>query len=156
MTHAVRGACLGLVCVLTVVGCGAFSASSETSRVPNARPTASQLHRVAIALAARGDLIRAEQYASLAVAQGLPLQRVLPLMVSVCLRASRVSAALVHAQEGLREAPDDHRLRYLVASIYVALGRTEDALRELDRVLTADPGHLAAAHLAVELRETTP
>jgi predicted Zn-dependent protease len=131
------------------------------SQQPSARSASSlliegdggALHRVARRLAVQGDLVRAEQYAMLAVQRGLPIAQVLPLLLEVCLRASRVSAALHHAEPVLRRRPDDQRLRYVVASLYVALNRREDAERELALLLRADPDHHAASLLLAQIRE---
>lgn len=136
-------------------GCGGVAWRDEVGAA-HTRPTADELYRVAVTLADRGDLIRAEQYASLAVAEGLPLSRALPLLVSVCLRASRITAALAHAELGLRNRPDDMRLRYLVASMYAAIHRSDDAVAELERVLAVAPGHPRAAQLLNELRRERP
>ena len=145
--------CCALLAV--ALGCGGTQAV-PTHGVPISADTdAATLHRFADALATQGDLVRAEQYALLSIARGMSPRVVLPLLLSVCLRASRVSAALAHAQPVLRAEPHDYRLRYVVASLYVALGRGNDAMRELLEVLRAAPEHDKAALLLAQLEGST-
>jgi predicted Zn-dependent protease len=156
----IRGKLRGCVVVAWLACAGASGCAG--SQTPDAHELPSQtsdpnaLFRIAVDLAERGDLIRAEQYALLAVENGFPPRRSLPLLLSVCLRSSRVSSALAHAEPVLRAFPSDQRLRYLVASIYAALHRNDDALRELAEVVRAEPGHVAAASLLVHLQEEAP
>lgn len=102
--------------------------------------------------AARGDTVRAEQYFSLALERGYDARKVLPVLLSVCLKSSRLRAALDHAEPYLQNHPDDHELRYLVASIYAGLGATEKAQAELERLLRNDPAH-ADGHFLLAVLE---
>jgi predicted Zn-dependent protease len=138
--------------VLSTIGC-VSSSGSRSGDAAEHQPTAHQLHRAAISLAERGDFTRAEQYETLAVARGLPMDKALPLLLRVCLGSSRVSAALAHAEPVLRALPDDHEPRYLVATMYLALNRRDDAMTEVQRILRDQPDHMFAARLMAELSE---
>lgn len=149
------GACLVAFLAVSMWGCAA-SGGTTSATVIEHQPTAIELHEAAIALAARGDLTRAEQYASMAVGRGLPIEDALPLLLRVCLASARVSAALAHAEPVLRAHPQDHELRYLVATMYFALNRRADATRELGQVLRDAPTHDAARRVVAELEGLTP
>ncbi len=151
MNRSVMACCLGMW--LASIGCVAREAQSASTAGLMAQDDGVALHRRAKRLAAQGDLVRAEQYALLAVARGLPMPSALPLLLEVCLRASRISAALHHAEPVLRGTPDDHRLRYLVASLYAALNRREDAAHELTLLLRSQPDHREAQALLAKLQE---
>jgi len=136
-------------------GCGA-SQTRDARELPSRVSDPDALYRFAVNLAGRGDLVRAEQYALLAVENGLSPRRSLLLLLNVCLRSSRVTSALAHAEPVLRSFPDDHRLRYVVASIYAALNRRDDAVRELAVVVRANPTHAQAVALLTRLQEESP
>lgn len=98
-----------------------------------------------IALLRAGDGLRAEQYLSLAVRAGAPEARAIVPLVRACVLSSRLQSALEHALPYLRRHPELWELRYLVAAIQLALGRSELALAELARVRAGAP-RLAGAH----------
>lgn len=135
------------------VGCTGASPRTRSATSLAADGDGVTLHQYAARLAAQGDLVRAEQYGMLAIQRGVPIERVLPLLLDVCVRSSRISAALHHAEPVLRSAPHDHRLRFVVASLYVALSRRNDAVRELRLVLQNDPTHHDAALLLAQIQE---
>lgn len=68
-----------------------------------------------------GDLLRGEQYFVLATRAGYPHDAVLPELLDVCLRASRLRAAAGHARASLRARPDQPALRALVSALEDAL-----------------------------------
>jgi tetratricopeptide (TPR) repeat protein len=115
---------------------------------PLAKIEGEQLFRDGEALAARGDLVRAEQYLAAAIRRGYPEQRALPLLMRVCVASSRLGSALQHAAPYLRLHPEDHQLRYLVASVLIGLQRYDEARLELLRVIDGAPEH-AGAHYAL-------
>jgi tetratricopeptide (TPR) repeat protein len=100
-----------------------------------------------ITLAARGDGSRAEQYLMLAVRQGYPEARAIVPLVQVCIASSRLRAALDHAEPFLRRHPSAWRLRYLLATIRLALGDAPAAAKELTRVLAQRPGEAQPRYL---------
>lgn len=141
------------VCVLSLVLLWAAVSTACASRVPpprlpsDATLTAMEAQTIAQELARRGDLTRAEQYALLAIERGAARRQLLPLLVQVCLRASRLSAALEHAWPALHASPDDRHLRYLVATLYAALARPLDAQREVTHLLRDEPNDARALAL---------
>jgi len=81
------------------------------------------------------------------VQSGFPEARALPALVDVCVRASRLRAALDHAEPYLRRHPDAWRVRHLVASLHLALGHRARALAELARVVADERADAAALYL---------
>ncbi|HMI90383.1 MAG TPA: tetratricopeptide repeat protein [Polyangiales bacterium] len=106
------------------------------------------------AFAAAGDYARAEQYLTLAQEHGAAENDVLPLLLEVCVRDQRYRDAIAHVQEHLRQHPGSHRLRFVLASLYAALGDVATARAELERALSREPGNAQAHYaLAVLLRD---
>lgn len=129
-------------------------AGREPGADPLADIPAEQLFSQGQQLARQGDLLRAEEYLSAALQRGHPPAQTLPVLLKVCLAASRLGAALNYAQPYLQLHPDDYPLRYLVAAVQFGLSRPEQAARELRRVVQQQPD-FAQAHylLAVILRD---
>jgi tetratricopeptide (TPR) repeat protein len=142
-------ACLAQLALLALgAGCAGSTAGHETVAAdPLAKIKAEHLFRDGETLAARGDLIRAEQYLAAAIRNGYPAELALPTLLRVCIASSRLGAALQHATPELRLHPDNHQLRFVVASVLVGLGRHDEAQRELERVLAGKPDHAAAHYL---------
>lgn len=129
-------------------GCGASAPpSAELIGEKTESTDATELFRRGRAAAERGDTVRAEQYLSMAIEHGYSEQKVLPIMLRVCLSSSRLRAALNHAEPYLREHPNDQGLRYLVATIHLGLGQLDEARFELRHVLRVDPNHAKAHYL---------
>jgi tetratricopeptide (TPR) repeat protein len=145
-----------IIFFLTLPACG--SGVVQSRGAAGARPSEREQHAwlfgQGVAAADRGDSVRAEQYLSLALDRGYPRQRVLPVLLKVCLASSRLRAALDHAEPYLREHPEQDALRFLVANIHVGLGQQEQALTELDRLLRHNPrfeeAHFLRAALLLE------
>jgi tetratricopeptide (TPR) repeat protein len=91
--------------------------------------------------------VRAEQYLALAIERGADQREVLPLLLSVCVSSSRMRAALDHAAPYLEQHPEDDSLRYLIATIHVALGQTEEARASLELLLHGNPQSPEAHYL---------
>jgi tetratricopeptide (TPR) repeat protein len=96
----------------------------------------------------RGDSIRAEQYLTLAVQSGYPREEALPLLLRACLDGSRLRAALDHAEAYLLEHPEQQRLRYLVATLYLSLGQEDRAELALAQLLARHPEDADAHYLS--------
>jgi tetratricopeptide (TPR) repeat protein len=133
--HLVLSIALGLAC-------------GASSTPPNARPAmpdpladveAEELYAHGAALAQQGDSMRAEQYIVAAVERGFPVDEALPLLIQVCVASDRLSSALSHAEPHLRQHPDRWPLRHVVGTLYLGLGRVDDAQRELERVVDQAP-----------------
>ena len=101
-----------------------------------------------IALLQAGDGLRAEQYLTLAVRAGADESRAIAPLVRACAGSARLQSALEHALPYLRRHPDAWRLRYMVAALQLALGRTQLALAELEQVRRAQPRAAQAHYLA--------
>jgi tetratricopeptide (TPR) repeat protein len=134
---------------------GCAGAAAETGSGTTADPSVDALDRVAPdqlyqrgeLLARSGDMLRAEQYVSVAVQRGYPERAALPLLLRVCVASSRFGLALQHANPYLQHHPDDYRLRYLVAAVQLGMNRTDAAQRELERVLRDAPEYADAHYL---------
>jgi hypothetical protein len=63
------------------------------------------------------------------------------------LASSRLRAALDHAEPYLRDHPEAETLRYLVATIHLALGQREAARLELQQLLRRNPEQADAHYL---------
>lgn len=139
-----------------VLGCG----SSSSPLPPKAPPdplrsiAAVELFERGVELARDGDLIRAEQYLTASLRRGYPEDRVVPMLVTVCLAGSRVRAALSYAAPYLDRHPDDAALRQLVATLHLALGNLDRAQAEIEEVLRQHPARASAHYvLGVLLRD---
>lgn len=91
------------------------------------------------AFAAVGDTTRAEQYFTAAIAQGADEAKVLPLIVEVCVRDGRYELAIDHASRYATRHPNDVRMRYLLGTLYAAIGEASHARSELEFVVQAKP-----------------
>jgi tetratricopeptide (TPR) repeat protein len=124
---------------LSLVACGsAATGAASTAPASSAEAPGREawLFRQGLAAAERGDGVRAEQYLSLAREHGYPADRVLPALLKVCLANSRLRAALDYAEPYLRQHPEQDALRFLVANIHVGLGQHDEALVELERLIS--------------------
>lgn len=101
-----------------------------------------------------GDHTRAEQYFAAALDGGADPQVVLPLLIRVCLAEQRYRAAVAYSEPYLRKHPDDFRLRFVVGSLYAAVGETDTARDHLKQVAQQKPDyaevHFAMGMLALE------
>lgn len=115
---------------------------------------ARQLYDQGVALARGSDLIRSEQYLAEAINRGMPQRQVLPILLRVCVAASRFRAAVNYARPYLDAHPNDWALRFLLATIEAGLGEHQAARRDLESVIEQRESH-AEAHftLATLLRE---
>ncbi len=140
--------------LLAVVGCGPSLgvANEEPPTDPILEVSGEQLFTRGVALARQGDLIRSEQYLSAAISRGAPTDRVLPLLLRVCVEGSRLQAALAYAREELGRHPENWSLRYVVASLQRALGRLEAAEANLLRVIERVPEEANPHYLLAMVR----
>lgn len=115
---------------------------------------AEDLYAHGAALAQQGDSIRAEQYVVAAVERGFPTAEALPLLIEVCVASDRLSSALSYAEPFLRDHPTQWPLRHVVGTLYLGLGRVDDAQRELERVVSEAPdAAMPRYHLGMLLYE---
>ena len=107
------------------------------------------------AFARIGDMTRAEQYLTAALDEGANPYEVLPLLMQVCVKTGRFRVAIRHAEAHLDAHPDDNRARYLLGTLFLAVGNIAAARQELETVLESDPVHADAHYtLAVIARDS--
>lgn len=128
--------CLGL----PVIGCGGPGVEVQTSSPATAADPLdaidpAELFRRGVVLGRHGDFVRAEQYLLAARNRGHDEDRVIPALMEVCVRASRLSAALGYAEPYLESHPQQWPLRILVGSIHLGLGQLGDARTHLERAV---------------------
>lgn len=134
------------VALLGAAGC-AQNAKPPTTIEGQRRAERQQLIEDALLFVRMGDATRAEQYLNAAVERGADERKVFPILLSVCIRDKRYRAAAEYAENYLRKHPTDHRVRFVLATLYVGLGDTEPAREQFERLLAGRPGH-ADAHFA--------
>ena len=102
-----------------------------------------------------GDLTRAEQYFAAAIEQGADEREILPLLLRVCVLDGRYRSAIQYAENHLRKSPRDVNTRFVLGSLYSAVGDIDKARESYEMVLEAEPSN-ADAHfaMAVLLRDT--
>lgn len=133
-----RAVCLGVV----LVACGGAPTPEPEGAAPVdpvANVRASELYEQGLALAERGDLVRAEQYLGAAMQQGYPERVAIARIVDVCVLASRFRVALAYADPYLERNPGDWSLRFVVATVLEGIGDAVRAERELRRVIEQAP-----------------
>jgi tetratricopeptide (TPR) repeat protein len=135
-----RAACLILAaCPLFACGTRPRPRPSSPTRDPLESVSARDLYVTGVELARSGDLVRAEHYLSTALRRGHSGDEVFPALIRVCLDASMYSAALHHARSYLGHRGQDWRLRFLVASLDIAVGDYDRARNELEQVVALAP-----------------
>jgi Flp pilus assembly protein TadD len=138
-----RGMRLALVASLLAAALGCGASTSPEARPPMPDPldgvAADELYGHGAALALQGDTVRAEQYVVAAIERGFSVAEALPLLIEVCVASNRLSSALSHAEPHLREHPEQWPLRHVIGTLYLGLGRIDDAQRELERVVAEAP-----------------
>lgn len=143
-------------CLALLSACASRSSlgpqAAESARAR--RETANELLSRARASAVSGDYTRAEQYLNLAGDLGTPRERLVPLLMDVCVRDRRYRAAIQYAEQHLREHPRNYSLRFVLATLLLAIGEPTRAREELESVLRAQREHAEAHYaLAVVLRD---
>lgn len=101
-----------------------------------------------------GDYTRAEQYLAAALDAGAEAKVVLPLLLRACLAEQRYRAAIAYAEPQLEKKPDDFKLRFVLGSLYAAIGDTAEAREHLSQVVKERPDyaevHFAMGRLALD------
>ena len=102
-----------------------------------------------------GDLTRACQYFSAALDEGAEEHEVLPLLLEAHIKSSRYRDAITIGKRYLQRRPSDYKLRFLVGTLYAAIGESAQARTEFQQVLVTHPKHAQAHYaLAVILRDS--
>lgn len=98
-----------------------------------------------------GDYLRAQQYYERAIIFGMPERSVFPHLARAMIRAQRYEETAFRCRRYLMAEPGDRNARLLATTLYLALGRVNEAERELNVLLQKDDGDtemlLAAARL---------
>ena len=147
-----RAVGIGLVWFL-FAGCG-HAPPPDDRPDPDTDVDAQTLFETGEALLARNDLIRAEQYFTAAAARGYDPRKTTPLIVEACVRSNRFSSALAHAEPYLAQHPNDWRLRLVVATIQLGMGRPREAEQHVRLVTESRPdeplAHFLLGTIALE------
>lgn len=98
-----------------------------------------------------GDYLRAQQYYERAIIFGMPERAVFPHLARAMLRARRYEETASRCRRYLMAEPADRHARLLAATLFMALGRVNEAERDLNVLLQKDDDDtevlLAAARL---------
>ncbi len=97
-----------------------------------------------------GDLTRAEEYFAAAIETGGDEAKIIPLLLAVCVQDGRYRVAINYAENHLRRHPSDVSARFVLGTLYAAVGDAPGARAELERVLVARPTE-AQAHFALAM-----
>ena len=139
------------VLLLLAQGCAAAQTLTRATKSPSTDPldvlSPSELFEHGARFQRAGDIVRAEQYLSAAIAHGHPQSAAVPRLLELCLRASRLHAALSYGVPYLQERPNDIQLRLLLAAVRLGLAQFKEAHTELTEVLGQQPNHAAARYL---------
>lgn len=147
-----------LVAVATVAaaGCGASRADrvKEAKQTVEREQTADKLLARGKLFASVGDYTRAAQYLVSAMDAGAPREEVLPTLMKVYVVSGRYRLAIQLGEQELTKKPNEHALRFLVGTLYAAIGDNDHARDHLQKVVSARPKHAEAHYaLAVLLRD---
>lgn len=130
---------LGLVVALASCHRDARPSAVADEEAPLASVSAEQLYELGVAYARRGDMVRAEQYISSAKDRGYSEAETVTWLVRISVASARYNSALGYAEPYLRRHPDDWSLRFLIGNIHDALGDSERAKQEFERVVREAP-----------------
>ncbi len=130
----------------------AFACQGPAQQLPqtaaSAKPDSAKLIARGRWLVARGDLVRAAEYLTLALDAGADPQTILPLLMRTYVESGRFRMAIGLGEELLRRRPNDVPLRLLVATLAAGLGKATRAQKHLAHVLKIDAEH-PEAHFAL-------
>ncbi len=140
MTRAVVRA-LGFALLASACGGGSSPGSdpAHTLAIMKDAEKPERLVKDGRAFAAVGDTTRAEQYFTTAIARGADESKVLPLIIEVCVRDGRYELAIDRASNYVEKHPNDVRMRYLLGTLYAAIGDSSHARSELEFVVSQKP-----------------
>lgn len=106
------------------------------------------------AFEAVGDHGRAEQYFAMAIEAGADEMQVMPLLVRACVQDGRYRVAIEYCEAHLKKHPHDASTRFVLGTIYSAVGEPSAARDALERVLDTHPNDPRAHYaLAVVMRD---
>jgi tetratricopeptide (TPR) repeat protein len=135
---------------LALAGCAKNSEVKANLQTFNNERTPDKLLARGKAFAALGDTTRAEEYYAAALEAGAPDRDVVPLLLEVCVRDQRYRVAIEYARSYIDKHPDDIQCRYILGTLYQAVGDGKSARTELEAVVTRAPDR-ADPHFALAL-----
>jgi len=143
--------CAALCCMFA--GCAGLApaAAISTPATNTAQPpqlSGAQLLEIADLLASTGEHVRAGQYLMLAQKRGVSPREVMGRLLTSYAADGQYRLAIEQAEAFLQAHPADVTVRQCLASFYVAVGATLEAIQAYDRVLAQGPDN-AAAHFAL-------
>lgn len=142
-----------MFCAPLALACAACAASPGTRVAADMKTAKDEQTPVKLiargrAFASVGDFTRAEQYLAAALEGGAEPQEVLPTLIKVCVAEKRYRVAIDYAEPVLKKRPKDHRLRFVVASLYAAIGEARIAREHMLLVVEEHPDN-AEVHYAL-------
>jgi tetratricopeptide (TPR) repeat protein len=142
---------------LLVAGCAASEATQVKKQAEIVRQEQAwdRLFARGKAFAMVGDLTRAEQYLVAALDNGGNPSVVLPVLMSVLVEGKRYRLAIDLVENHLKTHPDAYRLRFVLGTLYMAVGDTTLARARLEEVAAHLPPEPEAHYaLGVLFRDT--
>lgn len=138
------------------VGCAPREgAKVKTSRdLMEREQTPDKLFERGKGFASIGDLTRAEQYLTSALDRGGDSEKIAPVLLQVFIDGQRFRLAVDFCERSLQKNPKNLKLRFLLGTLYNAIGDRGSAHDAFEMVVKSDPNHGEAHYsLAVILRE---
>jgi tetratricopeptide (TPR) repeat protein len=147
---AIARASLLVLSALSAAACAPPPGAKVAAQVETvkAEQTPDKLLERGRAFANVGDFTRAEQYLAAALESGADPHKALPLLLKVCVEEKRYRVAIDYAEPVLKKRPNDHRLRFVVASLYAMIGESRIAREHMQLVVEGKPDY-ADVHYAL-------
>ncbi len=102
-----------------------------------------------------GDSTRAEEYFAAAIEKGGDSKAIIPRLLEVCIRDGRYRVAVDYAENHLGKHPEDVETRFVLGTLYAALGDSQKAQTQVGAVIKARPDESKAHYaLAVILKDS--
>lgn len=141
-----------------VLGTGCATVLNDSWRAVGARGwnvkdpvSAKSSFEIGQSVESAGDYLRAQQYYERAIIFGMPERAVFPHLARTMIRARRYEETASRCRRYLMAEPGDRHARLLAATLFMALGRVNEAERDVNVLLQKDDGDievlLAAARL---------
>lgn len=123
----------------------------EVEKTVRDEQTPDKLLRRGKMFARLGDHTRASQYFTAALDAGAEPKEVLPHLMRTYVVSNRFRLAIDTGERYLAKHPNDHHLRFLVATLYSAIDQHDRARSHLERVLAENPANAEAHYVLAKL-----
>lgn len=139
-----------MTALLSSVGCAPPPGAElkQTQKVMEKERTADKLFERGRGFAAVGDETRAEQYLTAAVDAGYDEKKVMAVLLPTLVQAQAYRLAVERCEGYLKRHPEDAKARFVLATLYSAIGESIQANDELERLVRERPDN-AEAHFAL-------